>query len=77
MFIPLLIYILIGVIWNIKHIENTKESFDDHIEKYGKNPSIGDIITSFVVLIVLWLPIEIYILIAVFKIKKHNKDGSN
>ncbi len=77
MFIPLLIYILIGIIWNIKHIKDTKEGFDNYIEEYGKNPSIGDTVTSLLVLIVFWLPFKIYILITISKIKKHDKDGSN
>lgn len=67
MFIPLLIYILIGIIWNIKHIKDTKEGVDDYIEEYGKNPSIGDTVISLLVLIVFWLPFKIYILITIFK----------
>lgn len=73
MFILLLIYILIGIIWNIKTINDTKKVFKKAIEERGEEPSIAESLFALMLLILLWAPIEIYAIIKSEQIIKENK----
>ena len=74
MFIPLLIYILIGIIWNINHIKQIRTGFETAIEKYNKEPSIAVSLFTLMLIILLWGPVEIYALIRGIQIAKKNND---
>lgn len=74
MFIPLLIYISIGIIWNIKQIKFIRKGFKTAVEKCGREPSIAESLFTLMLTICLWLPIEIYSQIRGRQIAKENKE---
>lgn len=74
MFIPLLIYILIGILWNIKHIKTIRLGFKTAIEEYNKEPSIAESLFTLMLIILLWGPLEIYAQIRGRQIAKENKN---
>lgn len=74
MFISLFIYILIGIIWNVKHIKTIRLGFKTVIEKYNKEPSIAESLFTLMLMILLWVPIEIYAQIRGRQIAKKNND---
>lgn len=73
MFIPLLIYILIGIIWNYKHIKDIRKGFEITIEKHGEVP-IAASLFALMLTILLWAPIEIYDQIRGRQIAKKKND---
>lgn len=74
MFIPLLIYILIGIAWNYKHIKQIRTGFKAAIEKYGREPSVAESVFTLILMILLWAPIEIYAQIRGRQIAKKKND---
>lgn len=74
MFIPLLIYILIGIAWNHKHIKYIRKGFKMAIEKYDREPSIAESLFTLMLMILLWAPIEIYAQIRGRQIAKKKND---
>ena len=75
MFIPLLIYILIGIIWSCKHIKDIRKGFKIAIEEYGEVPiAVG--LFALMLVILLWAPIEMYVQIRIRQITKKNDEES-
>ena len=73
MFIPLLIYILIGIIWSCKHIKDIRKGFKIAIEKYGE-PTTALSLFTLMLVILLWAPMEIYVQIMSRQIAKKKND---
>lgn len=73
MFIPLLIYILIGIIWNCKHIKDIRKGFKIATEKYGE-PTTAVSLFTLLLVILSWAPMEMYVQIRSRQITKKKND---